>query len=254
MDKLLGQIASALAKRVNGQQAALILVLIVVVAFALLLLNGLTGLKNIWLIAGLTAAVLLLAFWITILVARGRVAPDPGPVPESLAAGVPTTPTKAAPDITDDQRARIIQGLNSLVEQVAQLLAIPIARVQANVFGVVDKGFLGILPGLSVNMSGQELAIKIPVGYGCTGRAFQKGETVIGVKLKDGWRSLALSPVETNRLHPDLKWIISVPVRQPDDSAVRWVLSVDGLEPRDRAQLEVASKPVIEWGFALALD
>lgn len=254
MDKQLGQIASALAKRVNSQQAALILVLIVVVFFVLLSLNTLTGLNNIWLIGGLVAAVVLLAFWITILVALRRVRPDPGPMPESLAPAAPTALSPPAGELTDRQRARIIEGLQNLVEQVAKLLNLPLERVRANIFGLVGNGLLGILPGLSVNIRGQELGVRIPVGYGCTGRAFQKGEPVIGVKLKDGWRSLALSPVETNRLHPDLKWIISVPVLQPDDSAVRWVLSVDGLEPREKAQLVIASKTVVEWGYALSQD
>ncbi|HWH09390.1 MAG TPA: hypothetical protein VNX21_09330, partial [Candidatus Thermoplasmatota archaeon] len=52
---------------------------------------------------------------------------------------------------------------------------------------------------------------------------------------------------EKSKLHPDLRWIISVPIKDKDNRPIA-VLNVDGLESSlDRAALERGFRRIPQW-------
>lgn len=144
-----------------------------------------------------------------------------------------------------DQRGaetRTKQIMKVLLDRAKSLLRLELVRT--NIFTLHEDGKLRILEGFHVNMQGpmageNELSIAIPSGLLSSGRAYRYFRPVLSLKSPDGkWPyasdTESTTPdiiAEVQKAHPDLKWIISMPIPyqvQPF-KLVGGVLNIDGL-------------------------
>ncbi len=150
--------------------------------------------------------------------------------------------------ISPKQRAGISRVLETAARRVAIELKLPENVVRSNLFGVDNRDRMKVLKGLTYNMKDSfELTIKIAVGYGSTGRCFKSAKENIAI-FEEGWGKDLIEDAEMKKVHPELQWIMSVPVKNEEDRPF-WVLNVDGLkERRDDRQLQEALRHL--WNYA----
>ena len=86
-----------------------------------------------------------------------------------------------------------------------------------------------------------ELTISVNIGEGCTGNAFSNWKVVIAI-FDEPWGHHTLPGSELPKVHPDLRWIISVPILSPENNLkVVGVLNVDCLGiQKTREEIEKA--------------
>lgn len=144
-------------------------------------------------------------------------------------------------------RANTLKIMNALVLRAREL---GVVMLRANIFTLrVDepsgKARLRILSGYAVNMSGatlgpDELTIAVPYGCLSSGRAFKYAEPVFSKKDGNVWPHMTDSEVvnedlraEVRKAHPDLNWIISMPIpyRVNPSPIVAGILNVDCVGP-----------------------
>lgn len=93
----------------------------------------------------------------------------------------------------------------------------------------------------------KELDIRIPIGMGCAGRAFEDRALTMAI-FEPGWSSYPIPKEELRKAHPDLRWIISAPVPDPDDPnrcAISGILNIDCLNVvKSKDDLSVAADAV----------
>ena len=151
--------------------------------------------------------------------------------------------------LNDIQKNDIIVLLRGAATDVAKQLNLPIDLIRSNLFGVDSQGHMRMVQELTYNMNREEeFTISMPIGYGSTGRCFQSGKPNIAI-FREGWGENVIEGEELSKVHPDLKWIISLPV-PPGDGEARpiWVLNVDGLEKRQsEKELRDALRPLFYW-------
>lgn len=137
--------------------------------------------------------------------------------------------------------ARTKQIMEALLNRAKSVLNIE--RVRSNIFTLNEDGRLRILDDFHLNMiaipNENELTIAIPSGLLSSGRAYKYYRPVLSIKTKKGdWPyaddyQKAELKSELRKAHPDLKWIISMPIPcevQPF-KLVSGVLNIDGFEP-----------------------
>ncbi len=121
--------------------------------------------------------------------------------------------------------------LSIATQQVASFLNVPLTQIRANLF--VPIGDVLIIPqGASVNMDGHpDESIRITKGRGATGHVFKnlKFRDPYIVMFNGGWGSNTLPAGELRKVHPDLKWIMSFPLTDPEDGQLFGVMNLDGL-------------------------
>ena len=152
-------------------------------------------------------------------------------------------------------RDEIVTLLQGAAVDVAQSLNLPTERVRSNLFGVDDQDQMRMLPGLTFQMDrAEELTISMPVGFGSNGRCFRSGKPNIAI-LQENWGDAVIEDEELKKVHPDLRWIISVPVfTGADPDRPIWVLNVDGLkERREENDLRIAVTRLLHWSEAILL-
>lgn len=136
------------------------------------------------------------------------------------------TPLLAPPD------SKFIRDTLSIATQrVANFLNVPLAHIRANLF--IPFGDVLVIPkGASVNMDGHtDEFIRITKGMGATGNVFKD------LKFRDpyiaifngSWGNNTLPADEMKKVHPDLKWIMSFPLTDPEDGRLFGVMNLDGL-------------------------
>jgi len=134
---------------------------------------------------------------------------------------------------------------------VAEVLGIDPELVRANIFELKD-GHLALVPDLTSNMSDRpdELTLTVEPGEGAAGMAYAKGEPVLALG-EAGWGGYLVGLEQAHKPHPDLKWILSLPV--PPRSAAEqplFVLNVDGLrEGRSPEDLAKALERLSYWAL-----
>ena len=151
--------------------------------------------------------------------------------------------------LTTTQKQNILKLLQGATTDAAGVLGLPQELVRSNLFEKSDSGRVGIIRALTYNMNREEeLTISTPVDFGSTGRCFQSGQPNIAV-FRDGWSMDHIGGPEFRKLHPDLRWIISVPVLAKERALLpQWVLNVDGLETKkDEYELRGALRQVFGW-------
>lgn len=164
---------------------------------------------------------------------------------EALGGKVPTsvgTYEALAVDKASAQ-ARTKHIMKVLLERAKSILKRELVR--ENIFTFHQDGTLRILDGFHFNMEGlmlgpNELTITIPDGFLTTGRAHKYFRAVLSLKGEDGkWPYAAdtesIKPElqsEVQKAHPDLKWIISMPIpyQIKPFKMVCGVLNIDGLD------------------------
>lgn len=136
------------------------------------------------------------------------------------------TPLLAPSDAKD-----IRDILSIATQQTASILNVSLARIRANLF-IPIEGILRIPNGASVNMDDHpDISIQIPIGMGATGRVFtdlKSRDPYIAI-FNGNWGKNTLPKEELNKVHPELKWIMSFPLTDPVDGRLFGVMNVDGL-------------------------
>lgn len=158
-----------------------------------------------------------------------------------------------AAHMTPRQLEDLRRAIEGMVLEVAGELNLPMDCIRANVFGVED-GRLKMIEELTYNMNRpQELTVTMEVGQGSNGRAFQSGRANFAT-FKQDWGDDVLPGSEMAKLHPDLRWVVSVPlVLRPGERPI-WVVNVDGLkEERTAEQLSEAFKRMVYYAQFFAL-
>lgn len=131
--------------------------------------------------------------------------------------------------MTPAVRRDVNLALQTAVTEVAESLDIDASNVRANVFGFVEDDMLGILPNMSYNMDHhQEFALRLARGEGSTGNAFTTRHPNIAI-LRSDWGKDALGDDRPSLVHPDLRWIISMPIIAGVEARTIAVLNIDGL-------------------------
>ena len=172
-----------------------------------------------------------------------------------LHSGNPTW-TRLVPKLpmSEDTLAEFQRGLETVRGRACAFIQVELgvgqvqlAQVRANVFlpdtdELGSGGFCSLhMPkGLQVGMtSSKELAIRFWPGQGLTGVVFktqtpQAATFTDATDAADGDRhdEFELTREQKNRVHPELKWIVSCPLKVQDGDKTRTmgVLNVDGLE------------------------
>ncbi len=111
-------------------------------------------------------------------------------------------------------------------------------QVRANVFVPVlepsndaEPSRLGIYPGLHFNMASPEIEIEFEFGQGATGTVYQTGRSLVAQRRQSAegdWDAVyKMTPELAGIIHPELQWIISMPLKGTDGTPVG-VLNIDG--------------------------
>src|SRR6266571_358547 len=163
-------------------------------------------------------------------------------------------------------RRRIQEILKVLVGHTSRILSAADKDVRANVFTTKDGLWLTIADQLYVNMDlPDELKLRILNGFYSTGTAFKYSKATLSVRREDKWqyqpdvkiaKSRGLDPglVEKSKeqiklAHPDLQWIISMPIPyQVNPFALTCgVVNLDGFQKtlhRDQLKILLADAPI----------
>ena len=114
-------------------------------------------------------------------------------------------------------------------------------QIRANIFFPVyepatdpSNYVLKIYPGLHIRMENPpEIGITLQPGQGATGQTFNTCQGRVTHRLEEGdgdWESVFEIDDELAKIiHPDLKWIISLPLKGRDDKPIG-VVNIDGLQ------------------------
>jgi len=152
-------------------------------------------------------------------------------------------------------KERVLRDLEGICRSTSRILTLDQKFVRSNIFRQCGDGQLRIVPGWHYNMDDRpaELTIAIPQKHGATGNAFQQRAAVIA-RAKGGWGEHTLSREEMDKLHPELQWIVSVPIPKPNGGGeVLGVVNVDGLcEDRTTDQLKPVQQELVWWSGQIA--
>jgi pimeloyl-ACP methyl ester carboxylesterase len=136
----------------------------------------------------------------------------------------------AYPHLPNDLLERITTEMETLRQQAGSILGLAPELVRANLFAPLG-GALRIVPGAHSNMTyAPEFDLKIEVGHGATGAAFDTGNPCLVVKKGNSWTGNHLPGTELDKINPALRWVISLPVRSETRSTIVGVVNVDGLD------------------------
>jgi hypothetical protein len=114
------------------------------------------------------------------------------------------------------------QGIDISLDQIRANIFIP------DIYGAKDGyAFELYMPSpLQKNMEHRsEFGIKFKAGQGATGRAFLNGEIKYTFT-----RDFGIDDEHINAVHEDLKWIISIPIKNKEKGYTLAVLNIDGLK------------------------
>jgi len=159
--------------------------------------------------------------------------------------------------LPDEIKNEIRRVLEYAAMDAAERLSLPQKLVRANIFAVDHHKIMRIPPGFTYNMNRQEeLTVAIPVGYGSTGISFAEESPHIAV-FREDWGKSVIADHELKKVHPDLRWIISIPVlltAEDGEKKAVWTLNVDGLvEKRTEKQLERIVPNLLPYSGVISL-
>lgn len=151
-------------------------------------------------------------------------------------------------------QSRVLDTMSVAIQLVGQQLNIDPVNLRANLFAQDEDNRLSIPPGLHYNMlNSDELTISIPVGAGCTGRAYSTGEYAIAVFGAD-WGQHTLPLPQLSKVDKRLHWIFSMPI--PDirsDEGLLGIFNVDCLNIRKTAEeIKLLQENMKTWAQAIA--
>jgi pimeloyl-ACP methyl ester carboxylesterase len=134
------------------------------------------------------------------------------------------------PVLAADVLDKVQRELQAFRQDAAKVVGAEAGCVRVNLFAPIG-GALRIVPGATDNMDySPEFGIEILPKHGATGTAFDSGEVCIVVQKNDSWSGNSLPGDELKKVHPRLKWVISLPLISETRSSVIGVVNVDGLD------------------------
>lgn len=135
----------------------------------------------------------------------------------------------AYPVLPEDLLMQLQVELESLRKEAASSFGIAEKHVRANLFAPID-GKLRLVPGAADNMLWvPELDLAIQPGNGSTGTAFETGKPCCTRLVSRRWESLRLLQAEQEKINPELRWVISCPIRSNFSNKILAVVNIDGL-------------------------
>jgi hypothetical protein len=159
---------------------------------------------------------------------------------------------RLARDLNEKQRDAIRDILVQAVGMTSTVIKVPEEYVRVAILGASD-GRLRFIPGYTCGeYLPDEWTISMPEGFGSAGRAFSAGRVSVAV-LEEDWGVYTIGE-EDEKLHKDLRWMISFPViGGTDEFHPIWVLAVDGLhKKKSKEQLVDAVPELSQWSMAIA--
>lgn len=136
----------------------------------------------------------------------------------------------AYPLLPDDILHKMQVEMQAFRQEAAGIMGQEAAQVRINLFAPID-GALRIVPGATDNMLyAPEFELCIEPDHGATGAAFVSGKMALVVKKGEFWSGNHLPGDELAKTHPNLKWVVSLPVRSALRGVVVGVINVDGLD------------------------
>ncbi|MBB1162294.1 esterase/lipase family protein [Aquariibacter albus] len=124
---------------------------------------------------------------------------------------------------------KVQRELAQMRQVLSSLLGIDAATVRANLMAP-RGGTLRMVPGASDNMlHAPEFDLSLEPGHGCAGQAFESGEVQSARLVGAHWSAGLMPQEELAKLHPDLCWVLSFPVRSAQRKRVVAVMTLDGL-------------------------
>jgi hypothetical protein len=118
--------------------------------------------------------------------------------------------------LSKQERKKMREILASAAREAANALGLNGRFIRSNLFGLDAHNVLRIVDAFTHNMDrDEELTIAMAIGEGSTGRAFQSGRANVAI-LRENWGADVLVNDEMKKVHPELHWIISLPVLAPD--------------------------------------
>ena len=162
-------------------------------------------------------------------------------------------PDRLAKSLTQDQKTGVELALQGAVTDVATAVQVPDNLVRANLFArIPNTNKLAMVMGLWHHMDlRKEHTIRIEIGRGSTGNAWARQAASL-VVWKNGWGVADIgNNKELKKVHPDLRWIISVPVFAGMEPVL--VLNVDGLEQTpSQARLQEGLCAMLRFGAGIS--
>jgi pimeloyl-ACP methyl ester carboxylesterase len=135
----------------------------------------------------------------------------------------------AYPRMSTARQKLVRAELQAFRQNGARHLGYDVNRVRVNLFGMID-GALRMLPSVADNMTfAPEYELEILPGQGGTGDAYQNGVICVLSKTGDSWSGNNLPTAELAKIHPELGWIVSLPVKGEEDGPALGVVNIDGL-------------------------
>lgn len=165
-------------------------------------------------------------------------------------------PERLAKKLDGEQRRNIAILLEGLVGDVAGEVGVQSKFLRANLFSCLpESNQLGMVGDLWRNMDGgRECTIRIPIGEGSTGIAWATGNANKVIRNGDWGESQLGDPNELSKVHPELRWILTVPIFGSAGGTTKLVLNVDGLRlPSDERDLDAAIGHLPRFGHGISV-
>lgn len=247
----LGEIAMILAKALQRTAYVAAIVLLVVVEAIVALVTEST-IALVALVATILVAVLGMFF--LELKDQKRQLRRRGPNLETPEIPLHGDTIALAKELDPSDKVLMADAVKRAAKASAAVLEVPEALVRANVFGLGPDGVLRQIPEFGYHMDRkEELTVKMVVGEGSSGRAFSTRRPNIALFEKD-WGSNAIADEELRKVHPDLRWIVSMPVLFGSPARPVWVLNVDGIEEaQDTEALTKVVQQLYQWSRIISL-
>jgi hypothetical protein len=160
-------------------------------------------------------------------------------------------PHKLVASLSAQQREYLRLALSGAVNDAANEVGMRADLVRANIFARIPRtDRLAMVKDAFCHMSRpEEYSIEMGIGTGSAGRAFASGDVVRSI-WKDGWGQSDIGEdAQLAKVHPELRWILSVPIPRAVDPEPVLVLNVDGLrETPSEGKLAMALSHLPRFG------
>jgi hypothetical protein len=154
--------------------------------------------------------------------------------------------SEAISKVPEDVQRQLRELLEAAAEEVASQQQLEQSQVRAALL-LPEGESLRMIHSLTWHITDpEELEIRIGLGQGSSGRAFQTGQPNVAIYHVSQADS-SLPEQQRRRVDANLKWIISTPVLGSSDDAVVAVLNVDGLVEKTEEELLRSAGSLAYW-------